>query len=1002
MHRKLLLYLGLSLGFVYFWIATPFLSKVVCAWLAAWLVWQYFCFFPNSIDHTIRTMPPLCTRSDVFKREGTELKQLNTLIRSPLFEMSPEASDEMDLILAMLIQKFVSSWSMQLMPEKAISNIVEEMIRDLLSNVINRLSTVDPADLLVRHWLPLLTDHLRLYVEAEELVVGRKAVSFTDPLELSRKVAARYNHGRLHQAVSLSGNPIVAQKKYLRQWINSMLSILLPEYSNLSPLALTFAIELIVGKIMLPLVAHFSNPDFFNLLIIRASGTILQRRRKIRRLKHAIRKMSTHSQVGQHKLGLKDTQHAFDQYIREIKRISNISDARRLRTELLVQMKQLDQSIPFSSELTQYCERLKLAVRAVEKRITTLSGAPIQQKISTLSEQIHSLMNVLNDPAGVSCFIEFMESKNQSQLVHFWLVIEGLKTSQDDPLNAYVLAPFSDIASDHDDFATIYEKYFTDEKLGHLNIPKALSEPIRLFINCPVNNLPNDKWVEARNAMLMIQNAVYITMERDYFNEFKNSEIYYRFLAQDVVSEHKSSFHPNPVTPIQLCSHQTSIHSVSSSSKSLQSWPSQSVSVQSLLNKQPTNIGPEDDDEAPFSDEEEVMYAPPGDLQISESIEALDTDLQELREQFRVLKTLLNKAEITADVKQQEILSKGYRSLEQIIHRKERQRAQYLSQEEDSKLYNRTRITIDNYKQSRDDDGNEFAVYVMRVERIENGDVSSGWVVARRYREFNELHKQLKRECPQVGLLKFPQKTIISSPLSTQTLEFRRKALEQYLRSILEIAEVCDGKTFRVFLSQQNLTVPKLHDTKDIKIRWKAMFEVLGFDMSSASSAASEESSSPFARYICEFFVELFGLNDPTKTQWMPMKTCMLMLEQLFGGTLEKKVRERIYQSIRPERLLEWLQKVRKKICSPSGLSKTNNSDGEGEGNASYADKFQLKAEASFMLASMFPGYTPDVAAKKIFRVIQNQTLNTHIVFVTLDAILNGLLDGRQPQVKKI
>ncbi|EPY49799.1 sorting nexin Snx12 [Schizosaccharomyces cryophilus OY26] len=1004
MSHNLKIYFLFALCSFFIWVFfRSFVIKIVYLWATGYFIWFHLHSKHLGTFTSINSAEPFLVDPTVFRKRSQNLLKSRFLLRQALCPGYPEISEEIEFILEIFMEKYVKKWSSLIIGEPTIPNSIEDHFRKCIHTLFLSVETVDFADVLIKKILPLLTKHLRLFIEAEQLVVGHKAVSFTDHSELSKEIAAKYNNGSLHKAILLSGNPMVAQKKYLRNWTIQVLSIILPNYYQTSPLVISLITEIIINAALLPLISYVSDPDFFNYLIIQGSGSIIERRRKIRRLKHAIRKLSSNSQIGARRLGLKDSQHAFDQYIREIRRISNISDARRLRSELLVQRRQLDQHTPFSSELQQYHERLRVAINTTEKRISVLSGFPFQRRQSALVEQAQSLQQILSDSAAVSCFLEFMERRHRSHLLHFWLVVEGLKESQDDPLNAHIMAPFSDIFSDYTDFTAIAKSYIKRNE-NPFEIPDSLVNSVYSFISQPENNLSSELWIEARNAMLAAQEHVFNIMHNDDYLEFVNSDIYYRFLAQDVISDQKSLTSSTAYSPINdtldnppNSSRQASIKSISSSSKSFNSSASVPLSMPSL--RKDTTLNDVDLEDTISSDEEEVLFASPGDLQLSEAIEELHADIQEFENQLHALSTMMKKAELISDQKQFKSLSKSYQAIEKAVNRKKRQVDQYLSQEEDSKLYNRSRVSIDSYKLCKDENEQEYAVYTIRIERLEGDIIRSGWMVARRYREFAELHKQLKQMFPQVRSLKFPNKTVIPS-ITKSILEYRKTALEEYSQAIFQMPDVCDSKILRMFLSQQNVTAPQMFNPKIVGERWKRSLETLGFEVNGSFKLSQADSTSSFSAPICEFLIELFSPNNDIKQQWMPKKAYISILEQLFGGALEKRIRTQMHQWVNQERIYQKVHQLRHEL---SGIKKPGRS-AAGSSRArkpAYADRNQLKAEAGIMLASMFPGYTPDIAVKRIFRILQNQTLNAHIIYTLLDEALEGLKQHKEDSATK-
>ncbi|KAJ1959841.1 tRNA (guanine-N(7)-)-methyltransferase (tRNA(m7G46)-methyltransferase) [Dispira parvispora] len=119
-----------------------------------------------------------------------------------------------------------------------------------------------------------------------------------------------------------------------------------------------------------------------------------------------------------------------------------------------------------------------------------------------------------------------------------------------------------------------------------------------------------------------------------------------------------------------------------------------------------------------------------------------------------------------------------------------------------------------------------FTLYLIEIQQMSaDGSYDSGWVVARRYREFSALHQQLKRRFSVVRQYDFPRKHQLPTlsklwPLNPARREFpwpphvenRRLALEKYLQSITQHQEVCQSLELRWFLSQQQRELSALSE----------------------------------------------------------------------------------------------------------------------------------------------------------------------------------------------
>lgn len=134
-----------------------------------------------------------------------------------------------------------------------------------------------------------------------------------------------------------------------------------------------------------------------------------------------------------------------------------------------------------------------------------------------------------------------------------------------------------------------------------------------------------------------------------------------------------------------------------------------------------------DDDESSHgsvSDIEDIHEAAPGDLELHEVISALNMEIDRLLSQQTLAETMIRKAELTNSLADLRVLRKSKASLQREIQRKEIQRSQYVAQENENSLQNRTEARISSVKVGHDHKGQEYALYVIQVHRNGN-DVST-------------------------------------------------------------------------------------------------------------------------------------------------------------------------------------------------------------------------------------------------------------------------------------
>ncbi|KAI0602126.1 PXA domain-containing protein [Biscogniauxia sp. FL1348] len=438
--------------------------------------------------------------------------------------------------------------------------------------------------------------------------------------------------------------------------------------------------------------------------------------------------------------------------------------------------------------------------------------------------------------------------------------------------------------------------------------------------------------------------------------------------------------------------------------------------------------------------EDEVHQAAPGDLGLAEAITALTSDIDRLMAQDAVIESLTKKAELTNNTAELRILRKSKASLQRELRRKELQRQQYVIQESDNSLYGRASIRIKSIQVGREDDGREFALYVVEVQRNAGEKMPAAtWIVTRRYSEFLELHQRLRHRYPSVRNLDFPRRRMVMK-FQNEFLRKRREALERYLQELLLLPDVCRSRDLRAFLSQSVITegedLVSREDRKDMITRLydsvtDGMEDILGnipvldqlsvagqnliaaatSQMSTVPLGANEDAVTaaeaeaelnafenkelePFIKPVCDIFLEVFGLNRGNN--WLRGRAVVVVLHQMLGGTIERKVRDNFKMLVQEDAVLRYIGLLRDTMW-PDGQLNRNRVP------RTSSEKAKTRREASLMLATLVPDLAGNVvgrlnaqaASRRMFATLNNPRLNSHLVFTIIDELVDILfLEG--------
>ena len=505
--------------------------------------------------------------------------------------------------------------------------------------------------------------------------------------------------------------------------------------------------------------------------------------------------------------------------------------------------------------------------------------------------------------------MEFMDRRNRSLLVQFWLTVESFKNplesiesddSQDDDST-----PPPQISTAKEDISMIYELYFSGtpphSSLSTIS-PKYISA-IRDFASetSPTPNMER----KARKSVMLAQRQLEQEMEHD-FEEFERSELWFRVVedigasqaansiqgqsrialsasAENLSSSTSSKVTSRPLSPPALRSDlpsftfqnpmsvlhsrgdqsppssgsmlkdppvQRGVPTTSSSLDVLMSsfsgselddsraplfdepgdrgkasresestieaiqaalsdiialdkeqrnkpylFPSSSTTslsqgylgVQRFTSSSGEVVGSAEEDENRGEESSDPMQESfqlpgPGDLQLSLEITRLAEKISALQVQDAMLDSLIKKAELTGDVQELRLLQKSKSSLNRELRELSFQKTQFEQQEVTNQLVpDRTRVSIVNSVVG-EESGKSVVRYLVEVQQLSvDGGVGTGWVVARRYNEFLDMHNKLRDRYATVRNFEFPGKRLVTA-LSASFVDLRRAALERYMQ----------------------------------------------------------------------------------------------------------------------------------------------------------------------------------------------------------------------------
>ncbi|KAJ2715341.1 tRNA (guanine-N(7)-)-methyltransferase (tRNA(m7G46)-methyltransferase) [Coemansia spiralis] len=329
----------------------------------------------------------------------------------------------------------------------------------------------------------------------------------------------------------------------------------------------------------------------------------------------------------------------------------------------------------------------------------------------------------------------------------------------------------------------------------------------------------------------------------------------------------------------------------------------------------------ESDDEAESLMLARVVKTPaPGDLFLDERLQQLAQEVERKMHQTAIVRALMRQAGTRHRAHEQRVLRASHRGLRREVRAAVEQQRLYEAVLEDHQLGPaRTRIHIPRTVATVGDDGDEHMVYLIELQQQSvptAGVAPSGWVVARRYREFYALHRDLRALLPdEMRAHELPARAPLLR-LQKRDIERRRAGLEAYLRGLVAGPRVRSARPLRLFLSStappgadepvaaaaavgQSGWMSHIYKTVGEDIEGitgaDSMLEIIVQELGAQVALQSDgaravgEDGALFVDPLSDLFVEVFGLKS--RRNWLRRQAMSVLLRHILGGAVERRVR---------------------------------------------------------------------------------------------------------------
>ncbi|KIO31779.1 hypothetical protein M407DRAFT_19292 [Tulasnella calospora MUT 4182] len=496
----------------------------------------------------------------------------------PLLPDSPDISNLLEEIIEYVIRDFVLVWYSKISPSASFPSALDDTIHSALTILLSRVELLDLPSLIVHRILPKITSHVERFRQSEMALRGigvERHLSQSDELDLL--LASRYagKGGKLHPAVENLSSTVTKQTEqaHLRMLVEKVLPLVIPEKEIQSRSVMVVAREIIACVVLSSVTEMLADPDFWNKTIDQAAGAAIRQQKLISKVRNILEAQSaTSSGVSvtaqsaaapkrMENITSRTAARQFESFIQSINRCDSLLDARRLkndvvgeirRTRVLLANHENEELIngEKASDVVAFLDRLYNAKRHVENRIAILGGADDDDGRQSIIHEDHdaqglSLRDVLSSPTSLSYFMEFMDRRDKSLPVQFWLTVETFKNpledvesdqsdsepSDEDPISGLPGLP-SASATIRGDMTMVDELYFSNAaSLAKLSaISQKHINAVKAYVHDPSTSASAAREKKVRNSVLLAQLQVQRAMEED-FQDFKKSELWFKVVS---------------------------------------------------------------------------------------------------------------------------------------------------------------------------------------------------------------------------------------------------------------------------------------------------------------------------------------------------------------------------------------------------------------------------------------------------------------------------------------
>ncbi|KAL9971473.1 hypothetical protein ACROYT_G017639 [Oculina patagonica] len=855
------------------------------------------------------------------------------------------------------IRDFCLSWFHDMgKDEAAFVDLLTEELWVVTANVVERLKCIDTVKFLSNDVVEILSRHFQKLRLADTRNFSDNALPFV-----------------LHPCLTSRAEEL----EYLRKASEVLLYCLLPPKNSRCSTMRYLLREILAFSVFQPLADMLCDPDYINQTLL-------------------VHLEAKEALTAQHKQGYAYAE-TYEDFIKMINTSNSVEALKQIRYHIIAEIMQattinnlkgIDQFGQDDKQgkalkkdaqlrarnLKRYINQCTVAKSQCERRIKMLGGpdytnhggtdikqtgqekVKLTQKLSQPKAKVLSFTEVMDNSLARSFFMLFLQNKTGSKnTLSFWMAVENLKLVKHNEL--------------HKSAQEIYQVYVVPSSDKSVMLDTTLIRGMEQYL----------QGTHGLQAFFEAQKRVYKNLEERFYRKFVLSEEYFMFVCQSEAEMDDLRAQKRDEDDLEL------------------NWND--------------NVDTTDEDvEGDESDGPPKLARKPSTVEersdaIVNKLEVLDQRLASKTQQLELMKRSYG-----AEVEEMEHLENEIERL-----KIERIQLEFHVERTDQWCKNLGKWKIEIPSVEWNPDGEmTVPVYAIVVHsaaeehqplppggkpREGDGSLNSqGWVVTRRFRDFETLHVKLKECCTWLTReLPVPSKKWYKS-IDDEFLERSRKALEEYLQTLLADEKLCLSEELYSFLSPSPEHLKKQSEPTKKGFSLLSVLKSLPFDIIPAEEADEEtgldqDDSSMRKDSIAEPFYGLIGEIFELKGvfKWL-RRTLIAFVQVTFGGTINKEIHRMVEWLVSESMVMYYIHLFRDSMWPGGELAKP-------AGTRTETEKIETSRRARQKLLKNIPEVLQNLVGKKnsklgtlkVFEAFQDIRVTKHLFYVLFELILSTL-----------